>query len=389
MVRRRGGAVKRAHAGIVALLAIATFVAAILVWRATHTAPTPPANAYHLDVPTATAREGTIARTTALSGRAGSPAGGGAKLAFGIPGTLEHVNVAIGDRVRQGEELARIEARPYQLAAQQSQAQSSAQSAAAAAAGVDRTSSRLRADAADLARQQTLYAAGVVARKDVQAAQAAVAADQADMRIARDQSVQAGAQALGAAAQSNSSRYDLERTSLRAPFDGIVSEVDGVGGETVDASTPVLAVVPDAGVAGTLDVSFAQAGELRPGDAVALRAGDTQWNARIAALGPTIRSDAGVATVRLSYVPASIASGTPIQGMVTVGTLRGIVVPVASIVEDPESGDSLVFVRAANGTFGARKVRVDGRDDRSARIVSGLRAGERVASQGAIDLLQQ
>jgi RND family efflux transporter MFP subunit len=390
LVRWVGGPVKRPVAVIVGLVAVVAIVATTAIWRATHSTSTDDAGAHISDIPTVAARYGTIARTITMSGRAGPSAAGGAKLAFGVSGTLEVVNVAIGDRVRRGEELARIDLRPYQLAAQQSQAQAQAQSAAAAASGVDRTSARIRADEADLSRRQTLYAAGVAARKDVQAAEAALAADRSDARVARDQSAQAGAQAAGAALQVRSSQYDLERTSLRAPFDGTVSEVDGVGGETVDASTPVLAVVPDGSATGTLDVSFAQSGELRTGDALSLRAGDTRWKSRVAALGPTIRNDTGVATVRVSYVPSAVVSGTPIDGTATVGTLRGIIVPIAAIIEDPESGANLVFVQSASsGKFTVRHVRIDGRDDHWARVVSGLHPGERVASQGAIDLLQQ
>lgn len=381
---------KRPVAVVVGLVTVVAIAAVITVLRAMHGTPTDDTGTHVSDIPTAVARYGIIVRTIAMNGRAGSAAPGGAKLAFGISGTLEHVNVAVGDRVRQGEQLAQIDVRSYQLAAQQSLAQAQAQSAAAAASGVDRTSSRLRSDEAELTRQQTLYAAGVVARKDVQTAAATVAADRADTRVARDQSVQAGAQAAAATLQARSSQYDLERTSLRAPFDGTVSEVDGAGGETVDASTPVLAVVPDGTSTGTLDVSFAQAGELHAGDALSLRAGDRQWTARVAALAPTIRNGTGLATVRISYVPPAVVPGTPIDGTATVGTLRGVIVPTAAIVEDPESGANLVFVQSASsGKFSVRHIRVEGRDDRSARVVSGLRNGERVAAQGAIDLLQQ
>jgi RND family efflux transporter MFP subunit len=341
------------------------------------------------DIPTVAARYGTIDRTIPVNGRAGAPNAAGAKLAFGVAGTIEHIDVAIGDRVTRGQELARIDLRPYELAAQQAQAQAVAQSAAARAAGVDKTSARLRADEANLSRQRTLFSAGVVARKDVQAAAAAVAADRSDALIAGDQSAQAAAQASGATSQAQSARYDLERTSLRAPYDGTVSEVEGIGGETVDASTPVVVVVPYGSQSGTLDVSFAQAGELHPGDALSLRAGDVTWSARVAAVAPTVRSDSGMATVRVSYVPGSVASGTPIDGAATVGTSRGTLVPAGAIVEDPESGDDLVFVRTSDHKFSARHVAIGARNEEWVRVISGLRVGERVASQGAIDLLQQ
>jgi RND family efflux transporter MFP subunit len=381
--------VRRSTVLVVAIAAIVVAGIALAILRSSHTTTPDDAGAQTPKIPTVAARYGTIDRTIAVSGRAGASSASGAKLAFGIAGTIERVDVAIGDRVSRGQELAHLDVRPYEFAAQQAQAQAAAQSAAATAASVDKTSARLRADEANLSRQRTLFAAGIVARKDVQAAAAAVASDRADARIAGDQSAQAVAQASGATSQAQSARYDLERTSLRAPYDGTISEVATVNGETVDAATPVLSVVPDGEQTGTLDVSFAQAGALHLGDLLALRAGDVTWIARVAAIAPAIRSDSGLTTVRVSNVPANVSPGTPIDGTATVGTSRGLLVPAAAIVEDPESGDTLVFVRASDGKFNVRHVTIDGRNENWVRIVSGLRIGERVAAQGAIDLLQQ
>jgi RND family efflux transporter MFP subunit len=340
-------------------------------------------------LPTVAARYGSVEQTVALNGRAGPSTGSNAKLAFGVAGTIQRVDVAVGDRVARGSVVAQLDDAPYALAAAQSQAQVQAQSAGAAAAAVDRVGFRVRADEAALRRQRVLYGAGVVALKDMQAAQAAVDADRADARVANDQTAQAAAQASGAAIQARSSQADLARTTLRAPYNGTVSNVAAVAGETIDATTTIVTVVPDAAPSATLDVSFAQIDLVHAGDVVHLRAGDERWQARVEAVSPGVDAG-GLGIVRVSSVPSRVAPGTPIDGTVVTAVSHGIIVPLSAVVEDPESGQEFAFVQAPNGGhFSARRVVVDARDERFARIASGLRAGERVASQGAIDLLQQ
>jgi hypothetical protein len=61
-------------------------------------------------------------------------------------------------------------------------------------------------------------------------------------------------------------------------------------------------------------------------------------------------------------------------------------VPRNAVIEDPQTGNELVFVRNG-GRFDARHVTIAGRDDRFALVSSGVREGEVVAATGAVDLL--
>ena len=64
--------------------------------------------------------------------------------------------------------------------------------------------------------------------------------------------------------------------------------------------------------------------------------------------------------------------------------------PSSAVVEDPQTGDMLVFVAADRGagkTFSPRKVTIGASDQHTTQIASGLRAGEVVATEGAFELL--
>ena len=374
------------------LVAAVALIVAVVLWRVSlRHASEAPANRGP-QVPLAIVREGTVEQTIALVGRVGSPAGTQTKLAFSLSGSVQRVDVSLGEHVEAGAPLAHLDATPYALAAQQAQAEASAARAATAVASVDRTSVKLRVDEAALARQQRLYAAGVVALKDVQAAQGTVAADRAEIAGTNAQVTQAQAQSQAAAMHQQSTSYDVERTVLRAPSAGVVVGIFVQAGQVVDPTTAVVALSTVGGQrSATLDIPVAQIGRVHVGDVATLHYGGSVSQGRVTGIAPAVDPATGLALLTVSGVPAGTPPGTPVDATLVVGTLRGIVVPRSAVIEDPQTGDRLVFVaeRHADGTlhFASRNVTIDAQDDRVARIASGLHPAERVAAQGAIDLL--
>ncbi len=342
-------------------------------------------------VPTVVVRQGTIVQTIALAGRIGPPAGTQTKLAFAIPGTVQSIDVHLGDRVDAGTALAHLDATAYALAARQANADSSAAVAGAAGARVDRVTVKLRVDQAELQRQQRLYRAGISALRDVQAAQGTVAADRADAQSADAQIAQTQAQAAAAGARAASADYDVERTVLRAPHAGIVVAIYAQPGDAADVTTPVVAIASAQQSTATLDVPVSDVTRITSGDRATLRAGTETWYGRVSGIATAVDPATGLAVISVDGVPNGIASGTPVDATVDVGRARGLVVPLTATVEDPQTGRTLAFVQTRDKkgetSFQARAITVDARNDAFVRVLSGLRPGERVAARGAIDLL--
>jgi RND family efflux transporter MFP subunit len=376
---------------VLLLLAVAVAVVA-LVWRlaASRNASAPETSAQP-QIPVAIARMGSVEETLSLSGRVGPPAGTQLKLSFALPGTVENVEVRLGQRVGRGTPLAQLDATSYTLAAQQATADAQAAAAATASARVDRFSVKLRADEAELQRQRQLLNAGIVAVRDVQAAQAALAGDRADALSARQQLAQAQAQARSADARAASAGYDVARTVLRAPASGTVAGIFVQPGQLVDPTTPVLALASSQDGLATLDVPVGELPRIAPGNPVRLRAAGQDWMGSVEGIAPAVDPATGLAVVSVAGVPPGVATGTPVDATVVVGRARGLVIPRSAVIEDPQSGAHLVFVqsRDEHGSlrFAARHVTIDVQSADLVRVRSGLRAGERVASQGAIDLL--
>lgn len=341
----------------------------------------------------ATATFGTYVKQIQAVGRVGAPAGTQSKLSFAEPGILQSVDVQIGDRVSAGQALASIDTGGLSLAASQAQADAQAARANVAQSQIDRVTTKLAVDRAAVRREQSLYAAGVAAFKDVQAAQAQLAADQADAATARTQIAGAQAQAQSAQARASIAERDLSNGTLRAPADGVVTAIYKRPGEAVDTTTPVVAIGPARTGEVTLDVTAADAAQIHAGDSVRFSVPGTTLasNGRVDGVSTAIDPATQTATVTASGFPTGAPAGSAVQATIDVAPMRGIIVPQSAVVEDPQSGKTLVFVqtRGKDGTmkFEQRTVTVAQSNGSQALISSGLHAGERIAAQGGFALL--
>lgn len=373
------------------LWTVAALVVIAAAWFALTRNGEPPPQMAAPRIPLATVAEGSVERTIAASGRVGPDAGTQTKLAFSVAGTVHSIAVHLGERVNAGAALARIDTTPYALAAQQAGADAQAAAADASVAAVDRVSVKLRVDQTELARQDHLYRAGIVARRDVEAAQATVAADLADSQSARHSLTAAQAASRAAGAHAEAAAYDLARTVLRAPSAGVVTGIFVQPGESVDATTAAIAVTPQSAGLATLDVPVGDAARVSAGNLVRAQANGRTFDARIAGVASAVSPSTGLAAVSIAEVPAGLPAGTPVDAHIVVDRVRGLVVPRSAVVVDPQNGNTLVFVQTVDGhgdeRFASRVVTIDAQNETTVRVASGLRAGERVAAQGAIDLL--
>lgn len=408
------------------------------------------------DVPLAVARFGTFVERVEAQGRVGPPAGSSAKLGFPQAGILQTVDVRVGQTVAAGQPLAELDRATLGAAVSAAQADviSSGVGAGGADAAVQSAAARLvvatqklqtlqqggpaalntriaaqsaarqaalkvEADNATLARDQELLSAGVLAGKDVDAARSQLASDEADQRAADARVAAAGTdfqsalrqaqadvaaarsdvqtargQAAGAQARLRTARIAYANGVLTAPANGVVLAVLKHPGEAVDTTTPVIEVGPALGRSVTLSVPGDVARRITVGDAATLQLPATREGAQgqVTAVVPAVDPTTQIATVVVSGAPADAVPGDAVSATIAVGRIRSVLVPSSAIVQDPQSGNTVVFVRneqakAGAPNFSLRTVAVRASDASSAAIATGLRAGERVAAQGGYTLL--
>ena len=155
-----------------------------------------------------------------------------AKLAPPTGGRIEHLNVTEGDRVRPGQVLLTLWS--DDLTARERLSREQLQTARA---HVREVCELAKASARDAQRARDLRTRNFVSQEAVERADADAAAKQASCDSA-------GTQVAEAEARIQASRADTDRTVLRAPFAGIVAEVNGEVGEFLTPSPPGIPTLP-------------------------------------------------------------------------------------------------------------------------------------------------
>lgn len=220
-----------------------------------------------------------------------------AQLGFQLPGRVVSIAPREGDRVRAGQELARLDRAEIEARREQSQAQVQAAEAAlaelrqgsrqeeigqvrAALAAADER----RADAErDLARTRRLFEGGAVSREALDKSQVALDVARAQRTQVAEQLrlVQAGprkeridaarAQVSQAEAAVRGVDASLSNTVLAAPFDGVVTVRHREPGEIVPAGSPVVTVMDPGSRYVRIYIPENRLGEVRLGTRAAIK----------------------------------------------------------------------------------------------------------------------
>ncbi len=286
---------------------------------------------------------------------------GEAAIAAPVSGRIEAAGAFphVGQDVRAGQVLFRM--RPLGTEA--------AETASVAAA-----SARAEADHAaaltDLARIERLYEQGAVSRRDLEQAQARVAAADGERQAAR-----AGLASLSGV--------------VRAPITGRISALSASPGETANAGDIIARVVNPKRLMIEARVSERDAGQLRgpsglviepAGGAPILLAGEG-----VEVLGSGGAIDPVTRTVPVAFGVAGrddLIVGMSTAGRVLVGEARDApVIPRSALVDD--AGQNVIYVLLDGETFERRVVRLGGTLGDRVEVVDGVTAGERVVSKGS------
>jgi RND family efflux transporter MFP subunit len=278
------------------------------------------------------------------------------RLSFKLGGVVRRIHVQEGEAVKQGQRLAEIEL--TEVDAQVEQARQLADKAAR-----------------DLKRGESLYADEVISLEQLQ-----------DLRT----------QASVAEAQFKSARFNLGHSVISAPRDGVVLRKLVEERELVAAGTPVL-------VFGESDRGFVVRAGLADREIVNVELGDKGEIRMDAfpgqAMTGTIVEVASAADPRSGMFPIEVKFDTPPPRLVSglVARLRltptneappMTYVPLAALVEGDGDRASVFVVEGGKAQAKAvrRDVRVAFITADSIALESGVRAGERVVTAGALFL---
>jgi membrane fusion protein (multidrug efflux system) len=282
-----------------------------------------------------------------------------ATVAAQVEGQVEKTLVDFGDRVTEGQELARIDTTAYEAQARQSAANLA--KAQAGAANAEQTLKRTQ----DLQKQQ------ISSQSDLDKAVADAEQARADVKAA---------EAANAIAQLN-----LERSHVRAPFNGAVAERIASAGDYMKIGSPLFRLVNDSVLKFIFQVPERNASFVTKGLRVQFNV-DNYPNETFT--GSVYLISPAVSTASRAFNVGALVTNTDFKLKASTfarGTLtleRAVptpMIPLEAVVSF--AGVTKVFV-VENNIARARTVAVGRIRDGKQEITQGLKEGERVVVSG-------
>lgn len=350
-----------------------------------------------------------------------------------VGGRVENVNYGLGDYVEKGSVLATLsspqlaemrgkmheaEARLALAEKNLARVQKSENRAAVvqakarldeAAATLKRTKRLIELGAGagkDLVFAETAYKtakadydfqSNIQLNKEIQEARAEVQTAQIDLTHSRNQLVAFGAGLLegenGTTSGSNTSLIPV-----RAPLSGIVTERRVNTGAGVEEGAPMFAISNLSSVYVIANVPEANIGSVRQGSLARIKSPSLGANSllgRISYIDPRLNEDTRTARTRIEVdnpgerLRAGMFVEVGFQTTTNAGNGEELVIPTVAVQRDGER--TIVFIPKENepGAFEVRTIEIGGEVEGYARVISGLKLGEQVVSEGSFTLKTQ
>lgn len=280
---------------------------------------------------------------------------------FRIGGKLVSREVNLGDKLRKGQVIARLDPQDVKLSA-------SATNAQVAAAEADLSLAK-----AEFERARNLAAQKFISGSSLDSRRTQVEAAEARLRQAR--------------AQANVSGNQVGYATLVADRDGLVTALNVEAGQVVAAGQAIVRIADPAETEALIWVPEGRATTIKPGMAAFVR----PWNAQEKTLPAEVREIAGSAdaTTRTYAVRVSLKQrdealtlgSTVAVAFPAPSSERDVAIPLPALLRKGEAFQ--VWVVDAKNTVHARAVEVAEYRDESVVIRKGLANGDRVVTVGA------
>ncbi|MBV9759387.1 MAG: efflux RND transporter periplasmic adaptor subunit [Acidobacteriaceae bacterium] len=319
-----------------------------------------------------------------------------------------------GDHVRQGQLLAVLEDRDLSAAAAESrelyrQAEANYQNTAKATMPEDLIKAKTDVEAARQAfeaarkvyeNREALLREGALPQKLVDDAKVAMVQAQSQFETAQEhlrsfEAVGQGEQLKSAQAQADAAKAHYESAAaqlsygeVRSPITGVVSDRPSSVGEMASSSSALISIVDISHVVARANVPVREAALIRAGKAATISGPGGDLTGKVTVVSPAV--DPSTTTVEV-WVEApnpgeKLKPGVTAKVLIDAGEVRdAIVAPTAALLNSDEGGEK-VMVAGADSLAHERKVEVGVRSGDVVQILSGVKAGEQLITQGALGL---
>jgi cobalt-zinc-cadmium efflux system membrane fusion protein len=290
-----------------------------------------------------------------------------------VSGRVEEILVAPGDRVREGEVVARLHS--HEMLSMQGELLRAAGRSALATKRVE-------------AGRELLEVEGI-SRLDLEVREQEALSARLEFDTASEELLDHGLpkEVLDRVLESGSPDPHLP---IAAPAAGVVLELDVQQHEWVQEYAPLMIIGNPDRVELDLQIAPDRAAGIAPGDLVEFTPSgkpEVLGRAEVVTRVPQVDPETRTIRIRARIVAgdSSLYPGVFVEGDVRHGSARtGPSVPTSAVIG--VGGRDSVFVQVAPGTYEVRAVELGDSSDGSAEVVSGLDVGEEVVTEGAFFL---
>ncbi len=297
-----------------------------------------------------------------------------------VSGVVRQVYKHLGDRVKAGDLLATLSSRDL--------ADAKAQFVAA--------NSLLQLANASLKRVQNLYHNKVTAKRELLIAQQTYAEMSINRQAAKQRLQAIGLTDKGVSAVLKNGDNELTLYELRAPAEGIIIEQHAVQGEVLETHLRSFTIADLSSVWVSLTVYQKDLPFIHKNQQIIISTrfglADKEATALsiISWLSPTLDKTTRSATARviIDNPEGYWRPGLFVSGKVAIAkTAAAIVIPLPAV--QTLDGQSIVFIKNAEGHFSAQPVKTGRNDHRHVEVLQGLKPGQTYISQNAFTLKAQ
>lgn len=218
-------------------------------------------------------------------------------------------------------------------------------------------------------RQKTLQAQGMTSTQALEDAEVRRNNAQSDLVAARARVV--------------SARQQLQRTAVRAPFDGVVSERKASAGDTAQIGKELVKVIDPRSMRFEGLVTADRLDELKVGQAVSFRINgfsDREFTGRVQRIDAAVNTATRQVAVVVAFNEAGAAprvSGLFAEGRIESGSSQVLTLPEGALVR---AGEAAHVWRLQGAQIAKAAVRVGERDPRTGQypVLAGLAVGDRL-----------
>jgi RND family efflux transporter MFP subunit len=287
-------------------------------------------------------------------------AGRKANLGFEIPGQISTLPLRQGSPVQRGDIIATLDDAALQARRQ------------ATAADLEQARAELELAQLKARRQRELRETGAVSKQ---------AYDETRLHARALES-----QVEAVTARLASIDIELEKSSLIAPYDGVIADRYVHQGAVVSPGTPVVRLIETAGQEAHIGVSASRAGDLKPGSRYSLKLRDAGFEAELLSVRPDV-DPLTRATTAVFALPEAVAAldGEPITLELEEPVyMAGGWLPIAALLEGQRGVWTVLRIEPEDGSFRTAREAVEVLDTRGdqAYVRGTLASGSQVVANG-------